>query len=91
MTPQVRHRRRVLLANAIQQTRSREGHFTVVIAKGEGVVQVSVIDEGGDAAPSAGDAELLAEGGGLFIVEAMSDQWGAENEQGGRRVWFRIG
>jgi anti-sigma regulatory factor (Ser/Thr protein kinase) len=87
-----------LVANAIVHTGSGP---TLVLAIADGVIDVGVTDNEPrlPRAPrppvSAGsheiDPSLLAEGGrGLFLVEALADEWGAATVAGGKQVWFRL-
>lgn len=55
------------------------------------VLRVEVHDSSEQAPLMGSFVDLDAVGGrGLALVEAMSDRWGVENDDAGKRVWFEL-
>jgi anti-sigma regulatory factor (Ser/Thr protein kinase) len=73
-----------LASNAIRHAHS---DFTVTIDASVDEVRIEVSDDNGDL-PVRGTPDLTAPAGrGLFIVEALSRQWGVTTTPGGKAVW----
>ncbi|GLW07434.1 ATP-binding protein [Microtetraspora sp. NBRC 13810] len=86
-----------LVANAVRHTRSGHpgGHLTVLIGyRGDGTARIEVIDEGAATvpAPREPDHETPDESGrGLWLVQALSREWGVRLLRGDRRgVWVLV-
>ncbi|MDG6106203.1 ATP-binding protein [Dactylosporangium aurantiacum] len=75
-----------LVANAVRhgggclalELRAHEAQVTICAADGSAVVPRRRDDPDGDS------------GRGLAIIEALSQRWGVENHQGGKRVWVLL-
>ena len=87
-----------LVTNAVLHARTA---LELTLAVAHGVVEVGVADR----APRLPRPRLLPEetepaqppipwesesGRGLFLVEALADEWGAEKLRSGKQVWFRV-
>ncbi|MFD0857215.1 ATP-binding protein [Actinomadura adrarensis] len=84
-----------LCTNAVEHTASGRpgGWFLLELEMHPDHVRVSVMDNGALATvPASSDGVDLdaVSGRGLFIVEAVSKAWGAENVLAGRRVWADV-
>lgn len=80
-----------LVTNAVQHTRTgKGGHLTIVIAVGDRLVRISVIDDGAAGRPYLRD-ELYAETGrGMLLVERLSEEWGVDSDPATSTVWFTM-
>ncbi len=60
---------------------------------GAGRVRVEVVDHGAGALPVlSGAPSLEREGGrGLFLLDALAQEWGTRHFAGGKSVWFSLG
>jgi anti-sigma regulatory factor (Ser/Thr protein kinase) len=80
-----------LVTNAIMHSRSRQhgGAVQVVIAESAGGVRVEVSDQGSEmTAPVVRSEVFASDGHGLFLVQALADQWGYVRKDNGTTVWF---
>jgi anti-sigma regulatory factor (Ser/Thr protein kinase) len=76
-----------LVSNAV---RHGDGAVRLRVEVESGVVEVRVHDDGVQP-PSVNHADPSSLGGrGLWIVEAVADQWGSDNDDPGKSVWFRL-
>ena len=74
-----------LVANAVRhgggclalELQAHDGHLTVAVVDGSAVV------------PRRGDPTDQG-GRGLAIIEALSQRWGVDPHQGGKRVWVEL-
>lgn len=79
--------------NAIEHTSSGKpgGQFTVHLAWSPATARLTIGDEGSPLPPEAVTANLGSEHGrGLFMVDAMAENWGAANGTAGRLLWADI-
>jgi anti-sigma regulatory factor (Ser/Thr protein kinase) len=78
-----------LVTNAVVHA----GSAVDVVVGHEGIhatLRVEVHDSS-ERAPRMGGFDLDAlSGRGLALVEAMSDRWGVEKDDAGKRVWFEL-
>ncbi|MER7207287.1 ATP-binding protein [Streptosporangium sp. NPDC000239] len=82
-----------VVTNAVVHTASSDpgGKVTVKIALDGNKIYVEVIDDGSNEVPMPRAPDDLGLGGrGLWLVEALSDSWGASVEQGRTSVWMCI-
>jgi anti-sigma regulatory factor (Ser/Thr protein kinase) len=80
-----------LVTNAVTHSKSRRrgGAVTVVIAESDDGVRIEVSDEGSElSAPVVRGEVYASDGHGLFLVQALADQWGYVRDGGGTTVWF---
>jgi GAF domain-containing protein/anti-sigma regulatory factor (Ser/Thr protein kinase) len=77
-----------VITNAVQHT---VGDVRVRVSRKPDRLRVEVTD-GSDRVPDVRPIDLEAENGrGLFIVQALADEWGHESvETGGKTVWFEL-
>jgi anti-sigma regulatory factor (Ser/Thr protein kinase) len=76
-----------LVSNAI---RHGTGTVTLQVEVDQDVVQVRVHDEAGEL-PEVKVTDATSLGGrGLFIVQCVADEWGADEANPGKTVWFRL-
>jgi serine phosphatase RsbU (regulator of sigma subunit)/anti-sigma regulatory factor (Ser/Thr protein kinase) len=63
------------------------------IDTGEAGLRVDVLDASPGASPVVkGSPEAAREGGrGLFLLDALADEWGTTHTRTGKSVWFRLG
>ncbi len=80
-----------LVTNAVVHSDSRGvgGVVALMLIEMPGGLRVEVTD-GGSAAniPVVKSDVLVAEGHGLFLVQALADQWGYVRDEVGTTVWF---
>ena len=78
-----------LVANVVDHVRG-EAQFTVELNLSGEWLRIAVVD-GSAIRPvvRALDTGSLR-GRGLRLVEAIADRWGAEDHDGGKRVWFEL-
>ncbi|MGI8334575.1 ATP-binding protein [Actinomadura scrupuli] len=80
--------------NAITHTGSRDpgGSVTIALYAEDRAYRVEITDQGGAQTTPAVREDLYAEGGrGLFLLDALSKEWGMRREDGGGlTVWFRV-
>ena len=82
-----------LVTNAVLHAGVGEDRsFDLAVAMVPGCVRVTVTDPGGPTSPRVQEIDLGAPGGmGLFLVEQLSDRWGADEAgESGTRVWFEL-
>jgi hypothetical protein len=86
-----------LCANAVVHTRSGQagGQFTVDVEWSSQLARVVVGDQGSLETPVAGTRSTGAawseeSGRGLWLVDAMADDWGTASARAGRWVWFSV-
>jgi anti-sigma regulatory factor (Ser/Thr protein kinase) len=83
--------------NAVVHTLSgRAGRFSVDVEWSPSLVRVVVGDQGSLKAPAVSARDDHANwadecGRGLWLVDAMSDDWGTIGHLAGRCVWFEVG
>ncbi|MCX4684066.1 ATP-binding protein [Kitasatospora purpeofusca] len=76
-----------LITNAVTHT---DAVCAVCVRWNGARLRVEVIDTG-DQLPALGKAGPEAtDGRGLFLVEALSSDWGIERDPDGKRVWFEV-
>lgn len=78
-----------LVANVVDHARV-ESEFTVEVTSSGAWLRIGVVD-GSAVRPVI--RELSSEsvrGRGLQLVQAIADRWGAEDHEGGKRVWFEL-
>ena len=84
-----------LVTNAIRHSRSGEsgGSVTLATLQDADGIRVEVTDDGSaDDSPVVKDDAYTCDGHGLFLVEAVADEWGYRREDDdGTTVWFRLG
>ncbi|GAA2137970.1 ATP-binding protein [Kitasatospora kazusensis] len=77
-----------LITNAVTHA---EAAFAVCVRWNGARLRVEVTDTD-EQMPALGEAGTEAtEGRGLFLVEALSSDWGVERDLAGKRVWFEVG
>ncbi|MBO2464638.1 ATP-binding protein [Actinomadura violacea] len=78
-----------LVANACEHTASGlGGRVTVIVSAAEGMLRVTVLDDGGTAGAPCVRADPCDEDGrGLWLVDALSTAWGSHSALGGTAVW----
>jgi anti-sigma regulatory factor (Ser/Thr protein kinase) len=83
-----------LVTNAIRHSRSGESGGSVrlvVVAVTDGI-RIEVTDSGSACgSPVVKDDIYTCDGHGLFLVEAVADQWGYRRCGAGTTVWFSLG
>lgn len=82
-----------LVTNAVVHTRSGDdgGRVTVTVARGGGVLEICVGDDGAASdLPHVRAAPFAEDGRGIVIVTALADEWGVEAERDGTTTWFRL-
>jgi anti-sigma regulatory factor (Ser/Thr protein kinase) len=82
-----------LVTNAVMHSNSHchGGTITVLIMEAAGDVRIEVADEGSDlSAPIVRGDVYASDGHGLFLVRALSDQWGYLRQAKGTTVWFLL-
>jgi anti-sigma regulatory factor (Ser/Thr protein kinase) len=78
-----------LVTNVIDHV-GGEAALTLELAYSDGWLRIAVAD-GSSIRPVV--QELSSErprGRGLRLVQAIADQWGSEDHQGGKRIWFEL-
>src|SRR3954468_2374338 len=78
-----------IVANVVDHV-SGEAELTVEMSLGDDWLRIAVVD-GSAVRPVV--RELSTErprGRGLQMVQAIADRWGAEDHDGGKRVWFEL-
>jgi|HubBroStandDraft_3_1064219.scaffolds.fasta_scaffold79754_1 anti-sigma regulatory factor (Ser/Thr protein kinase) len=84
-----------LVTNAIRHSASGApgGTVAVGVRRLAGGIRVEVTDGGGaDGGPVVKDDVYTCDGHGLFLVEALADDWGYERgDRAGMTVWFLLG
>ncbi|MCW2613724.1 MAG: Stage sporulation protein [Frankiales bacterium] len=60
---------------------------------GAGCARIEVVDHGAGALPVLrGDPDATREGGrGIFLLDALAQEWGTRHFAGGKSVWFQLG
>jgi anti-sigma regulatory factor (Ser/Thr protein kinase) len=80
-----------LVTNAVVHSDSRGvgGMVALMLIEMPGGLRVEVTDGGSAASiPVVKSDVLVAEGHGLFLVQALADQWGYVRDEVGTTVWF---
>jgi serine/threonine-protein kinase RsbW len=83
-----------LVTNAIRHSRSGEpgGSVRLVVLALTDGIRVEVTDSGSaGGSPVVKDDIYACDGHGLFLVEAVADQWGYRRAGAGTTVWFGLG
>jgi anti-sigma regulatory factor (Ser/Thr protein kinase) len=83
-----------LVTNAIRHSRSGEsgGSVRLAVLSVTGGIRVEVTDSGSaGGSPVVKDDVYTCDGHGLFLVEAVADQWGYRHADAGTTVWFGLG
>lgn len=76
-----------LVTNAILHARTE---FTIVLDVHADGVRVSVTDSSRAGAVRRSYSESATTGRGLALVEALAADWGSEQVDAGKRVWFEL-
>jgi PAS domain S-box-containing protein len=80
-----------LVTNSCRHAAAKGDPIGLVLGVDDGVVRLSVTDTGPGFSVPGGTPDPESEAGrGLFIVDAMCDRWGVD-DQGGTRVWLELG
>lgn len=83
-------------ANAVRHTATGDsgGCFDLTVSAAGQVVRIAIADGGGSSEPQisdgSGEPDVLTDGRGLRIVDALSDRWGHTGNELGRVVWFEV-
>ena len=65
--------------------------ITLAVSFDDGCLRVEVTDSGpGFEPPNLVEPPLGASGRGLFLVDALADDWAIERTAGGTTVWFQM-
>jgi anti-sigma regulatory factor (Ser/Thr protein kinase) len=83
-----------IVTNAVMHSDSRRagGSVTVLMIEISGGLRVEVADDGSDlSAPVVRGDVYASDGHGLYLVQAMADQWGYVRDEAGTTVWFWLG
>jgi anti-sigma regulatory factor (Ser/Thr protein kinase) len=83
-----------IVTNAVMHSDSRRagGSVTVLMIEISGGLRVEVADDGSDlSAPVVRGDVYASDGHGLYLVQAMADQWGYVRDETGTTVWFWLG
>jgi anti-sigma regulatory factor (Ser/Thr protein kinase) len=83
-----------IVTNAVMHSDSRRagGSVTVLMIETAGGLRVEVADDGSDlSAPVVRGDVYASDGHGLYLVQALADQWGYVREETGTTVWFWLG
>jgi anti-sigma regulatory factor (Ser/Thr protein kinase) len=83
-----------IVTNAVLHSNSRRagGTIVVVITEISGGLRVEVADNGSDlSAPVVRGDVYASDGHGLYLVQALADQWGYFRDEAGTTVWFWLG
>jgi anti-sigma regulatory factor (Ser/Thr protein kinase) len=76
-----------VVSNAVEHAGGMP-HLLLEVVHSDGWVRVSVAD-GSSLRPIVRELEHHQPGGlGMRLVEGLSDQWGVEDHQSGKKVWF---
>lgn len=77
-----------VVTNALVHART---DITVVVADSDGRLRVEVIDGLAVALPPPTDPDPeAANGRGLWLVDAIANNWGVESVEAGKLVWFEL-
>jgi anti-sigma regulatory factor (Ser/Thr protein kinase) len=84
-----------VVTNAITHSdsaHSRSGQVTVQITRLGTTVHVEVTDAGSSTTTPTVHTPALADDGGrgLWLVDALADEWGFQHDDTGGLVWFRM-
>ena len=78
-----------VVSNAVEHAGGMP-HLHLEVVHSDGWVRVSVAD-GSSLRPIVRELEQLQPGGlGMRLVENLSDRWGVEDHQSGKKVWFEM-
>jgi anti-sigma regulatory factor (Ser/Thr protein kinase) len=80
-----------IVTNAVLHSSSRctGGTVTVLVIEIGGGVRVEVADNGSDLSTPVVKGDIYAaDGHGLYLVQALADQWGYVRDETGTTVWF---
>jgi anti-sigma regulatory factor (Ser/Thr protein kinase) len=79
------------VTNAVLHSNSRRrgGTVTITIIKVGGGTRIEVTDDGSEVnSPVVKGHGCVSGGHGLFLVQALADQWGYVRDDAGTTVWF---
>lgn len=81
-----------LVSNSVRHSgMAATDQITLAVSFGEGCLRVEVIDTGpGFEPPNLVEPPLGASGRGLFLVDALADEWAVDRSDAGTVVWFRM-
>jgi anti-sigma regulatory factor (Ser/Thr protein kinase) len=82
-----------LVTNAVIHSSSRcaGGIVRVTVLDCKGGLRIEVADEGSELSSPVVRGDLFAsDGHGLFLVQALADQWGYLRDERGTTVWFSL-
>lgn len=80
-----------IVTNAVVHSDSRcaGGTVMVVVTEISGGLRIEVADNGSDlSAPVVKGDVYASDGHGLYLVQALADQWGYVRDETGTTVWF---
>jgi anti-sigma regulatory factor (Ser/Thr protein kinase) len=80
-----------IVTNAVVHSDSRRAGGTVVLVITEisGGLRIEVADNGSDlSTPVVKGGVYASDGHGLYLVQALADQWGYVRDETGTTVWF---
>lgn len=80
-----------IVTNAVVHSDSRRagGSVLLVVTEISGGLRVEVTDDGSDFSTPVVKGDVYAsDGHGLFLVQALADQWGYVRDEAGTTVWF---
>ena len=78
-----------LVANVIDHVEG-EANLTLELSLSDGGLRIAVVD-GSSIRPVVQElSRERSRGRGLRMVESIADRWGAEDHNGGKRVWFDL-
>ena len=77
-----------LVNNAVVHTHS--GFLRLELDDLGSAVEIAVVDNDSDMPVMRDQGPEQTSGRGLHIVDALADEWGAEREPKGKRVWARL-
>jgi anti-sigma regulatory factor (Ser/Thr protein kinase) len=83
-----------LVTNAVMHSNSRShgGSVNLLVLESVRGLRIEVADQGSDLSSPAVRGDLYAsDGHGLFLVQALADQWGYLRDDSGTTVWFWLG
>ena len=76
-----------LAANAVIHARTS---YAIAVSRSEGRVRIGVRDGSASGARRCRYGATAATGRGIGMVADLSDSWGVEQVDGGKRVWFEM-
>jgi len=78
-----------LVANVVDHAHT-EPVLTLEIALADDWLRIGVVDGSAVRPVVRAPSRSRLRGRGLLLVEGISDRWGVEDHQGGKRVWFEL-